>query len=63
MPFVLLTAKRRDGTFKLGRIGAAHVERIAECYCLLHAGSFAQLFGQIREIGRASCRERVLPTV
>src|SRR5690349_10834447 len=50
MPFVRLTAKRRDRAFELGPVGAADVQRIAEGDGLLHAGSLAKFVGQLREV-------------
>src|SRR5438128_9204142 len=50
MPFVLVGTERRDGLLKGSGVPSAHVQHVAECHRLLHAGTCAQLFGQLSQI-------------
>jgi len=50
MPFVLVGPKRRDSMLERRGIASAHVQHVAESYRLLHAGTSAQLFGQLGQI-------------
>ena len=50
MPFVLVGAERRDCLLESGGLASAYVQHVAECHCLLHARTCAQLFGQLGQI-------------
>ena len=49
-PLVGRGAKRGDGPLQRGRVVAADVQGIAEGHRLLHAGTVAELLGELEQV-------------